>query len=89
MLRNAIPEDATIRTNAQLIGLLDEDDGTVRADFVTNRVRSNPFAHWNRDPAAELAREGASVNGASGEPKTITLHATCHCRRWYQFIRSK
>ena len=75
LLRSALPDDVDVHLNSQLVQLTDEEDGNVRADFIVNRIRPNPFAHWNADPAAEAARNDYDANGSVGEPEKCTMRA--------------
>lgn len=54
-LIDALPKDVELRTNAQFVSYdYNAENGVpvIHAEFITNRLRSNPFAHWGDDANA-------------------------------------
>ncbi len=67
-LLDGLPEEVTLRTNTQFVGLREEDD-YITAEFIIGRFRLNPFAQWNNDTAR------ADVPQSTEEPKSLFMRA--------------
>lgn len=74
MLLDALPESIDLRPNTQLVALIQDEHG-VNAQFVVNRIRANPFAHWGSDPAAAAARDEVRSTQNESQPEALTLRA--------------
>ena len=76
LLLEGVPDDVVMRTNTQFVALRDEndDDGCAVGEFIVDRIRANPFAHWENDPAAAAARgEADNDNSNGGQPTSLSL----------------
>eukprot|EP00171_Calliarthron_tuberculosum_P013768 IDg13768t1 len=65
-----MPDGVEIRTNAQFVAydyeavphaVGDAPRDAVRAHFISDRIRANPFANWGNDPAAAAAAAPATA----------------------------